>query len=440
MSTAVAVADMRDPEIETMPRDALERLQGERLRRQVEHVDAHSDFFRSLFAANRVRPSDVNGLDDLFRLPRFAKEDLRNWRESTGDPFAGTLCVPAERLTFVTHSSGTSGRPNFFGLTLDEYEEVWKIYARTFQTVGIRPGDHAVLSGRNLWHAAAHGFDKAFERMGVVKYYFGTPQQDVIPHLFESAPDLLSLLNITISLQPEVEVEYIRSHEIDPRVQCPNLRILQTGVEMSSARRRLLADTWGVPVRNQFGSGDQFWMCGECPADERWTHAPEDYLVFEVLDPHTHEPVPSGGTGVLHVTNLWMESFPFIRYDMEDMVAHDTSPCPCGRTSKRLAMRGRLAWSVRVGDRYVFSQDVEEVLWARPELTAPNYQLVRRSQQPQDALEVRLAAPGGAVSPALRDELARELSRQLDLPCHLTLVEHGTISVKGWKAERVVNE
>jgi phenylacetate-CoA ligase len=430
------LADMRDPEIETMPREALERLQGEKLRRQVEHVNERSAFFRELYASAGIGPRDINGIADLERLPTFSKDDLRSYRERTGDPFAGTLCVPPERLTFVTHSSGTSGRPNLFGMTLDEYEEGWKIYARTFHMVGIRPADHAVLSGRNLWHAAARCFDRAFERMGVVKYYFGTPTQDVVPHLFESAPELLARLTVTISLKPEVEVEYMRQHALEPRELCPNLRLLQTGVEMSTARRRLLEATWGVPVRNQYGSGDQFWMCGECPAEERHQHAPEDYLVFEVLDPSTGERIEPGGTGVLHVTNLWMESFPFIRYDMEDVVTYETAPCPCGRTSMRLSVRGRLAWAVRVRDRYLFSQDVEDVLWAHPELAAPNYQLVRRRQQPQDTLEVRVALRSAA--PSLAADLERALSDSLLVPSTVSLVEPESIAVKGMKTERVL--
>jgi phenylacetate-CoA ligase len=300
---------------------------------------------------------------------------------------------------------------------------------------GIRAGDHALISGRNLWHAAARAFDRAFERMGVVKHFFGTPSQEVIPHLFESAPEVLGLLNVTISLQPEMEVEYLRSRGLEPRALCPDLRILQTGVEMSTARRRLLEDAWGVPVHNHFGSGDQFWMTGQCPADERWNHAPEDYLVFEVLDPITREPVPDGGTGVLHVTNLWMRSFPFVRYDMEDMVAHTAQPCACGRTSRRLQMRGRLAWAIRVGGRWVFSQDVEEVLWAHPELTAPPYQLVRQSRQPQDRLEVRVAVE---LRPALRDELATRLVGALDMPVSVVEIPAGSIGHKGMKVERVV--
>jgi len=427
---------MRDPEVETMPREALERLQGERLRRQVEHVHQRSGFFRELYTSVGIGPRDINGIGDLERLPTFSKDDLRRYRARTGDPFAGTLCVPSEQLTFVTHSSGTSGRPNLFGMTLAEYEEGWKLYARTFHTVGIRPGDHAVLSGRNLWHAAARCFDRAFERMGVVKYYFGTPTQDVIPHLFESAPELLARLTVTISLKPEVEVEYMREHGLEPRRLCPRLRLLQTGVEMSTARRRLLEAAWGVPVRNQYGSGDQFFMCGECPADERWQHAPEDYLVFEVLDPATGLSVPPGGTGVLHVTNLWMESFPFIRYDMEDVVEHEVAPCRCGRTSMRLSVRGRLAWAVRVRDRYVFSQDVEDVLWAHPGLAAPNYQLVRRPRQPQDTLEVRVAMR--SAQPSLAAELERALTDSLQVPSRVALVEPESITVKGMKTERVL--
>src|SRR5207302_10966805 len=127
-SAPPAPADMRDPQIETLPRSELRRLQGERLRAQVEHVEQRSAFFRALFAGAGIRAGDIRGIDDLCRLPTFTKDDLRAWRDRTGDPFAGTLCVPAERLAFVTHSSGTSGRPNLFGLTLDEYEEARKIY------------------------------------------------------------------------------------------------------------------------------------------------------------------------------------------------------------------------------------------------------------------------------------------------------------------------
>lgn len=433
---ATALASMRDPEVEAMPRDRLERLQGDRLRCQVAYVVERAPFFCELYAAAGVGVGDIRGLSDLTHLPSFTKEDLRRYRERTGDLFAGTLCVAPEALTFVTHSSGTSGRPNFFGLTLGEYEEVWKIYARTFHTIGIRPGDHVVLSGRNLWHPAARCFDRAFERMGVVKYYFGTPQQEVVPHLFESAPELLSQLDVTISLVPDVELKYLRRLPRPVRELCPRLRMVQTGVEMSGARRELLAGAWGVPVRNMLGSGDQFWMCPECPADQHWVHAPEDYLIFEVLDPATKQPVGEDGTGVLHVTNLWMESFPFVRYDMEDVVTQRTAPCSCGRTSKRLRMRGRLAWSVRVGERYVFSQDVEEVLWDHPDLVAPPYQLVRRHPQPQGRLEVRVVAEMGATLVA---ELERRLGEALEVPCTVLPVPGADIGAKGWKAERVVD-
>ena len=101
----------------------------------------------------------------------------------------------------------------------------------------------------------------------------------------------------------------------------------------------------------------------------------------------------------------------------------------------RLSMRGRLAWSVRVGDRYVFSQDVEEVLWSHPELAAPDYQLIRHREQPQDVLDVRVAA--GSVPAALTAELRRALSEQLEVPCDVALVDAESIARKGMKVERV---
>lgn len=430
-------ADLWDPEIETLSRAEIHALQSEKLRRQIRYVYDNARFFRERWQAAGIRPQDIKSVDDLTKLPTFSKEDLRAERDRTDDPFAGTRCVPASQLVFVTHSSGTSGKPNLYGLTHDEYEEAGKIFARSSYMVGIRPGDHLVFPGGLRWHGTILCWDKAFEQVGVTKYYFGNLVQDIVNQTLEMAPDIQDL-NVPFVYQPEAEMEYIRSTGLNPKELYPNLKLLWSAVDASPMRRKLLLETWGVPLRNQYGSGDQFWMSGECPHHVRYTHAPEDYFVFEVLDPITNEPVPAGGTGVLHITNLWTRSFPYIRYNMEDMVAYETDQCTCGRTSIRLSIRGRLAWSVRIGENYIFSQEVENVLWAHPQMAGTNYQLVRRKEQPQDMLVVRVVPNQGILSPVVKEELQANLEHAFGVPSEVISVEASEIGIKGIKMQRVI--
>lgn len=436
---AQAPTRLWDAIAETRPRSELLDLQSERLSRQVHYVFRNSSFFRDLYDSAGVSPRDIDSIDDIGKLPTFSKEDLRSYRDKTKDPFGGTLCVPLDQLAFVTHSSGTSGRPNLYGLTPDEHEQVGSIFARSSYTAGIRPGDHLVMPGGLRWHGTILGWDKAFEQMGVVKHYFGNSVQDIVEHTIEMGSDL-QYLNVFFVYQPETELEYFRKSGIDPKQLYPNRKMLWSAVDASPARRKLFTEVWGVPLKNQYGSGDQFWMTGECPHDYRYSHAPDDYFIFEVLDPNTAQPVPSGGTGLLHVTNLWCRSCPYIRYNMEDMVAMTTEPCTCGRTSTRLHVRGRLAWSVRIGDRYVFTQEVEDVLWARPDMAASNYQLVRRHRQPQDRLIVRVVPNEDARTASLEQELQEELTRHFGVPAEVRLGASADITTKGIKMQRVLDE
>lgn len=436
---AVKRAAMLDPDIETLPRSEMLALQGEKLARQVKYVDRNSPFFHERWEAAGASPRDIRSVEDLTKLPTFSKEELRVYRNKTGDPFAGTCCVPAEQLTLVTHSSGTSGKPNMYGLTLAEYEEVGHIFARSSYTVGLRPGDHVVHISGLRWHGTILGWDKAFEQMGVVKYYMGNSTQDVMSQTLELGSDL-DQMDALFTYQPEAELQYLRETGLDVTDLFPKLKLLWSAVDASPARRKLLRDTWNVPFKNQYGSGDQFWMTGECPHDFRQNHAPDDYFIFEVLDPITKQAVPDGETGQLHITNLFAKSFPYIRYNMEDMVAATTTTCSCGRTSTRLRVRGREAWSVRIGEEYVFSQEVEDVLWDRPGMAGSNYQLVRLREQPQGRLIVRVVPNQEAVTPGLKTELEDALADRFGVEAEVRIVSASEIGMKGIKMERLINE
>lgn len=427
-----------NPEIETMPRDRLRDLQSERLVEQVKRVYAAGGFFREFYDAAGVKPSDIKSIDDLTKLPIMGKEDLRKYRRASGDPFCGTLCVPVDKLRKVHKSTGTSGDPNVFGVTDKDWDQSADNFARMLWRVGLRPGHRT-----NNWLEAAmtwHGYSMTAwgaRKLGATVFTLEFDNRSVVQTNLELLAG--ADLNAIFIYHPEFEVKYLRQHGIRPKDVHPNLEFIYSAFLCTDARRRILEEAWGVPYWNMGASGDQYIPASECNSSGPGLHYEEDQFIVEVVDSKTLEPVSPGAEGEIVITNLWAEATPFIRYRMEDVVSVDSSPCACGSTHARVTYRGRYAWSVAVQDRRVFSDDVENVLWAYPETEFAAYQLVRSKRQPQERLRVNTAVQG-SVRPGLKEELDAVLTEELRVPVDVIFVEPESIAVGTVKFVRVTTE
>ena len=429
-----------DPEIETMPRDQIKELQGERLWKQVRYVYEKSDFFRELYQNAGIEPKDIKGIDDLGRLPIIEKEDLRAFRNKTGDIFSGCLCTPLENLVKTHRSTGTSGLPNIYGLTKGDFDVAADTFARGMYGIGMRKEDtvNCPLETMLSWHGGGPAITEGIRKIGCS--VLATCQ-----NVFSVAPDLFEMLrgaDITVSFvyHPEEEVKYIRENNIVPKEIFPNLRFVYTLASLSASSRAIMERTWGVPVRNCAGSGDQYFCAPECEFSVPYFHFMEDRCLVEVLDPDTWKPVAPGEPGELVVSNLWAEATPYLRYRMEDVVIYDPEPCPCGNTHIKLRYLGRFAWSINVKGKLIFTDDVEDVLWRCSETELSPYQLVRTDKQPQDTLIVRVAADKERIEDidALRLKLAGDLAREFGVPADIEFIEPGEIGAGELKFQRVL--
>lgn len=425
------------PEIETLPRAELRSLQGERLVRQVRGVYESSPFFRRLYDRAGVRPSDVRGLDDLHKLPVMGKDDLREFRAETGDPFCGTLCVPTHQLARVNKSTGTSGLPNVFGATAGDVEQIADNFARMLWRVGLRPGHRT-----NNWLDAAmtwHGYSltaNGARRLGATVFALEFDNRQVAQTTLELLAGVD--LDAIFIYHPELEINYLREQGLKPTEIHPGLKFVYSAFLCTDTRRRLLEEAWGVPYRNMGASGDQYIPASECSFCAPALHFSEDQYIVEVVDSDTLQPVPSGAEGELVVTNLWGEATPFLRYRMEDVVQADDAVCECGSTHVRVNYRGRYAWSVSVAGKQIFSDDVENVLWRNPETEFAAYQLVKSSRQPQQTLTVRSTVPQGTQSDDLRERLGAQLSDELGVAASVEFVEPSDIGIGTVKFARVI--
>src|SRR5207247_682417 len=109
-SASVAADRFWDRAAETMPRDALERLQVARVRSCVARLQASgAEFYRRRLAD--VSPDDLGSIEDLARLPFTTKNDLREQY-----PF-GLLAAPSGEIVRIHASSGSTGKPTVVAYT-----------------------------------------------------------------------------------------------------------------------------------------------------------------------------------------------------------------------------------------------------------------------------------------------------------------------------------
>jgi len=433
-------SQMWAPASEAMPRDEIRGRQGQRLREQVKHVYENSSFFKELYDEAGVHPSEIRGIDDLQKLPTFEKDDLRDYRDRTGDFWCGALCVPESQLLWGTQSTGTTGKPNFFGVTDDDLKDMAEISARWAYGWGIRKGDTINSMGTALWNGGMVTLEEGLRKVGAtpVRSIFGT--QNVADVLLGSQPE--ADFDAIIAYQAEQEKAFMDENDIDPSELFPSLRFVCSSADASQPKRELFEEVWGVPFINAYVSGDQFFVTFECGHDGAFAHIPEEYFLVEVLDPETEEPVESGEYGEIYITNLWSEANPYIRYRLEDLVEKKVEECDCGRTTMKVRPLGRLSWSVAVAgsDRPVTSIDVEDILWSHDEIYGENYQMVETQPGEQEELRVRVATESDIGDDTIT-AVERDLEDAFGVPATFEVIGPEEIGLESaTKLEKVVEE
>ena len=422
-----------NPELETMDREQIEKLQLERLKTTVEHC-MHSAFYKQRFKEAGLEPGDIRSLDDIRKIPFTTKQALRDT-----SPF-GMASVPLSQCVRLHSSSGTTGNPTVILHTQKDLDEWANAVARCLWMVGCRPDDvFQNTSGYGMFTGGL-GFQYGAERLGMLtvpaaagntrrqlKFFtdFGTTVVHAIP-----------------SYATRI-YEVMQQEGIDPR-RDTKLRTLVIGAEPhSEEQRRRIQDMLGVKAYNSFGMSE---MCGpgvafECK-EQNGMHIWEDYYIVEIVDPKTLEPVPDGEIGELVLTTINREAMPLLRYRTRDLTRIIPGECPCGRHHKRIdRMKGRSDDMIVLRGVNIFPIQVEQVLMRYKELGS-NYLITLKTDEVNDSMtvEVELAQSytgGHDAQKALIKSITSRLHDEILITPLVMLLQPGSLAQSEGKAVRV---
>ncbi len=422
-----------EEKLEVMNRGDLEALQVERLRATVTQA-SHSPYYKKVFAEQGISADRITSLDDLKKLPFITKEDLR-----ANYPF-GLAAIPLQQCVRVHSSSGTTGNPTVVLHSQKDLDAWANQVARCMYMVGLRDTDvFQNTSGYGMFTGGL-GFQYGAERLGAltVPAAAGNSKRQ-IKFIMDFGTTALHIIPSYATRLAEVFEEM----GLDPRKDTA-LRMFCIGAEPhSEEQRRRIEELMGVKAYNCFGMSEMNGpgVAFECQ-EQNGLHIWEDYVIAEIIDPQTLEPVADGEIGELVLTTLQREAMPLIRYRTHDLTRFLPGDCPCGRTHRRIdRFKGRSDDMIILKGVNIFPIQIEKILMSFKELGG-NYLITIENVDNNDEMYIEVELSGlftddyGALQ-RLTKEITRQLKNELLITPRLKLVARGSLPVTEGKTVRV---
>jgi len=429
-------------EAELWSRDRLAAFQLERLSQQLARVQEHSVFYRRRFREAGFDARDLRSLDDLRRLPLTRKADYV--AAVAEEPPYGTLrAIPLQDAVRVHFSSGTTAKPTPVLWSARDIERWADVYARYLYAQGLRPGDVFQCMFNYAWFVGGLGATLAAQRIGalVIPGSSGDSRRQI-----ETIRDFGS----TVVIGTPSFMAHLAEVAAEMGYDLPSSKVRsvcvggEPGGSIPGTRTRI-ESMWGATMFDCYGALEFQPIAWETAARSGPALA-EDFVLAEVLDPQTLEPVPDGARGVLVLTHLDKEACPLVRWWTGDVVIRDSRPAADGRTQARLAggVLGRADDMLVIRGVNLFPSAVEDVVRAYPGTTTEYVLVIDDSVKDArtgflTGVKLRVEAAAGA-SADLGSALARKLREELQVRFEVEVLPPGTLPRTVHKAKRVIHE
>lgn len=425
------------PEIETMPREELEKLQLDRLKTLVKRVYENIPFYKESFDEAGVKPEDITSLDDLTKLPFTVKQDLRD-----AYPFK-MFAVPQSDVVRIHCSSGTTGTATVVGYTQDDLDNWGDCFARFLYAAGCgKEGTIQIAYGYGLFTGGL-GAHYGGERGGCTVLPMSTGNTKRQVRLMKDFN--VDCLCCTPSYALNI-ADVAKEEGYDPANDFPISSGILGAEPCSEAMRKEIEEKLGIQVFDIYGLSEVMGPGVACECEKQHgLHVCEDQFIIEIVDPKTLQPVPDGEWGEVVFTTLVKECSPLIRYRTRDISRIITGECECGRTFRRMdRIAGRTDDMLIIRGVNVFPSQIEEEIVSFPEIAA-QYQLILTTKGTLDHVELQVETvpefPFDEVRrlEKLKKDLQKALKENLQVAVSVKLVEPKTIERSEGKAKRIID-
>jgi len=303
------------------PRDRIETLRVERLRRLLVHAQARVPYYRDLFRDRGFDPATVRSLRDLATLPFLTKPIVR----------ASVEHLKAERARGLErfNTGGSSGEPLVFYIGKERVSHDVAAKWRATRWWGVDIGDPEIV----VWGSPIEL--GAQDRLRTLRDK--VLRTELLPAFAMSEPKLDEFVDRIRTRRPAMLFGYpsalalIAKHAARRGVDLSRLGIrvaFVTAERLYDHQREEIERGFGCRVANGYGGRDAGFVAHECP--HGGMHITAEDIIVEIVDSADRVLSP-GEPGEIVVTHLATRDFPFIRYRTGDVGVLDDRDCACGR-------------------------------------------------------------------------------------------------------------
>ena len=424
------------PERETMSREDMKAHQSALLVEQVQHVYNNVEYYRNKMDEAGVKPEDIHGIEDLYKLPMLTKADLRD-----AYPY-GLLAVPLSECVRIQSTSGTTGRRVVSFYTQHDVDIWEECCARAITAVGGTNEDVCqVAYGYGLF-TGGPGLNGGSHKVGCLTLPMSSGNT-------ERQIQFMQDLHTTILCCTPSYAAYI-GETLKEKGISPDEIDLKAGIfgaePWTEEMRRDIEKSLGIKAYDIYGLTETSGpgVAFECE-EQTGMHINEDHFLAEIIDPDTGEVLPDGSKGELVFTSLDKKAFPLIRYRTRDICVLSREACPCGRTLVKMSKpMGRSDDMMIIRGVNVFPSQIETVLLK--EGYAANYLIEVDRVHSTDTLDIYVELLPEQFSDTMRDITAREkhlagaMKTMLGINPKVHLVSPKTIARSEGKAVRVIDK
>jgi len=393
-----------------------------KLRAIVQHAYKHSAAFKNKMESVGLKPKDIQTMKDLEKIPVTKKADLVELQKRN-PPFGGFEAVPIETLRRIYVSPGPILEPGEA-----EYEDLG--WAQAMYAAGFRPGD--IVMNTFSYHMVPFGMqmvDNSLRQAGCIVVPTGVGNTEQQVNIMKSlringycgTPSFL--LNLAEKAE-EMGLDCLKDL---------NLQVAFVAAEMlPESLRSKLEGIFGMMIRQSYGTADIGCLGYEC-REKNGMHIPDDRIV-EIVDPTTGKQLPPGKTGEI-VSTTFNKIYPLIRFGTGDLSYLIDSPCPCGRTSPRLAkILGRVDQVTKIRGLFVHPGQADEVASKHPEIRKYQVVVTRKEHKDEMTFQVELKEEVSRTE-KLKGEIEQSIRDVMKVRGEIQFVSRGAIPEGAKKIE-----
>ena len=431
-------------ELETMDWAQVQRWQAGQIARALPGIRARSLMYGELLGS---LPDDlkITEFADLARLPVTLKEHVRAAQDAATDeaPLGRNQAVPMKDMVQMLSSSGTTGRPLYYGLTRHDSEVFADAIANTWFTGGVRPDDVvAHLVGLPMV-AGGLPYADGFRRIGATLAWLGGfPTERILREMRRlRCTTLLATTSFGLYLAEQwdaVGQETGIASRLS-KVLCGG----EPGMNQPEIRARITEGLQLQHLRDCMGLGDVISaMWCECEAQDGMHFNAQKYVAVEIINPDTGEQIAwqEGATGELVYTTFEREATPMLRYRSRDHAQVVGTQCSCGRSSPRIRCIGRTDDMLIYKGMNVFPTALRDLIATQFAGQVEPMLRVWKEQRDQVRFDSPIAIDVEAAAGLAPDQFAglaqaieAHVREQLQVRVRVQLLAHGSLPKSAYK-------